>query len=519
MPNQLLAMQLVRSILLLLERGYSERAVHRELKISRTTIRRYLERFRDSRQSYSALLQLKDSDLVSVCYGQQQPVTDVRKEDFRSRMEYFLSELKRTGVTRLLLWEEYQKEYRQGYGYSKFCELLKEYGKVKEASMHFSYQPAEVMMIDFAGDKLSYVDRDSGEIISCPVLVAVLPYSGYSYAIALANATLPQVVKGLNQCLRYFGGVPYSLKCDNMKQIVSRSCRYEPVFTEVIQQWALHYQISLVAARPGKPKDKALVENEVKLTYQRIYAPLRNEVFFSLEELNGAIEKQRRLHHERPFRRKGYSRQQGFISEEQELLQGLPDEDYFIRHRVNAKVQKNYHITLGEDWHHYSVPYTYIGKMVQAVYDTDSVEVYFQHQRIAFHRRNYRKHGYTTLKEHMPEGHQRYFEQKGWDARYFLSQAEQIGTAAHQYIQQILKGKRFTEQTYNACLGLLRLGKTYGNDRLEAACKRALKGRSYTYRIVHNILENNLDTQEADSPVDLFSVPQHDNLRGPREYQ
>jgi transposase len=523
MANKVISMQVLRMLIQLLEKGFSIRRMSRELQLSRKTITQYVSRLKNSGLDFAALRQLDNASLSALVYLSCEPVVlpeDVRRRYFDLRIFYFVSELKRTGVTRLLLWEEYRKENPEGYGYTQFCVLLDRYRKTGEASIRLDHKPGEVVMIDFAGDKLSYVDKTSGELAECPVLVCVLPFSGYSYAIALPNASIPQVVKALGQCLRFFDGVPSSLKTDNMKQIVYKSCRYEPVFTEVMQQWALHYNIALLTARVAKPKDKASVENEVKLTYQRVYAPLRNRQFFSLAELNRAINEQLLLHHARPFKRKDYNRNDYFLQHEKQYLQPLPSSDFVIKHSVQAKVQKNYHITLGEDWHHYSIPYDYIGKTVTAVYDTDIVEVYFQHQRIALHKRSYKQHAYTTVKEHMPEGHQHFFEQRGWTADYFLSQAEKIGSCTQQYMQNILKGKQFTEQTYNACRGLLRLSKDYGPERMEAATKRALQGNHYSYRTIHNILSNNLDKQPTEPHQgDLFSMPKHNNLRGPEAYE
>jgi transposase len=384
---------------------------------------------------------------------------------------------------------------------------------------HLSYRPGEWMMVDFAGDTLHYVEKETGLIVACPVFVCVLPYSGYGFVLALPNAGSQQVVKALNACLYYFGGVPQSMKCDNMAQAVRKSCRYEPVFTDVVSTWALHNHITPMAARVAKPKDKAPVENLVKITYQRIHAPLRDKIFFSLAELNDAIEKQLKLHHEQLFQKKALNRLQCFTQEEQPFLQSLPATPYYIRHSIQAKVQKNYHIVLGEDWHYYSVPFAYIGKTVSAVYDSDTVEVYFEHRRIALHRRSYKKHGYTTLKDHMPESHRRYGEQRGWNGDYFLEQAQKIGQHAHTYIDAILKGRQFKEQAYNSCLGILRLAKTYGNERMDAACKRALKGSVYNYRTIDNILKNGLDKQELAQQGDLFQIPAHDNVRGPKAYE
>jgi transposase len=376
-----------------------------------------------------------------------------------------------------------------------------------------------MVMADFAGDKMSYVDPVTGEMVECPVLVCVLPFSKYTFSIALPDATIPQLMKGLNGCMAYFGGVPSSFKTDNMKQVVTKSCRYEPLFTEAIQQWGLHYNIAILATRVAKPKDKAAVENEVKIAYQRIYAPLRNEIFHSLTQLNQAVRKQLTLHNEKLFQLKDHSRIQQFIKEEAPLLQPLPPEGFVVKHRTYAKVQKNYHITLGENYHHYSVPYQYIGKQVSAVYDTDIVEVYYLHQRIALHIRSYKKHGFSTESGHMPAGHQHYYEQQGWTPIYFLGQAARIGESARLYMDEVLKSKSFTEQTYNACKGILRLHNQYGTTRVEAACARALQGNIFNYRTIQNILLTNQDLLDIEHPDDLFRVPEHSNVRGPEAYQ
>lgn len=518
MSNHLVTMQNVRSIIQLLQRGFSSRRISRDLKISRNTLKLYVTRLNASGFSLDELQLMDDEGLSAIVYADaQQMQTDPRRDDFRARINYFLAELKRTGVTQQLLWEEYKIDKPDGYEYSQFCELFAQHRKVNEATMHFKHKPADMMMVDFAGDPLSYVDHATGELVSCPVFVAVLPCSGFSFVIALPNAKQPSVIKALNLCLEYFGGVPMSVKCDNMKTAVSKSSRYEPVFTETLLQWSLHNNITLLAARVRKPKDKASVENQVKLSYQRIYAPSRNKIFFSLNELNADISEQLSIYHQRTFQRKDYSRLESYINNEKPLLQALPAEPYIIRHVAKAKVQKNYHITLGENWHHYSVPFSFIGKTVNALYDTDTVEIYYEHKRIALHKRNYKPHDFTTIKEHMPESHQRYSEQRGWTPEYFLEQAAKVGASTHLYIQGVLKARRFTEQTYNACLGIMRLVRSYTPARVEAACKRALTGQCFSYTTINNILINNLDTLESIQPL-LFNMPEHNNLRGPEAY-
>jgi transposase len=519
MANHLLPMIQIRTIIQLLQKGFTHRRIAREMKLSRNTVKQYADRLLTSNHSFQQLQAMDDAALSLIVHtDSKQKQCDPRHEDFLQRLPYFTQELRRTGVTRLLLWQEYKQQYDAGFGYTQFCILLKQHFKVQNATLYFTHRPGEVMMVDFAGDMLHYVNRESGELVPCPVFVVILPYSSYSFVIALGDAKQPSVIKALNECLQYFEGVPQSLKCDNMKQAVSKSCRYEPVFTETLQQWALHNNITLMATRPGKPKDKASVENEVKLTYQRIYAPLRDRVFFSLNELNAAIKEQLTEHHNQPFQTRTCSRLELFTREEKSVLGPLPDNSYYIRHTTEAKVQQCYHILLGEDWHNYSVPFSFIGKTVSVIYDADTVEIYFEHKRIALHARSYEEHGITTVKEHMPQNHQHQWEKKGWDSEYFLSEAQKIGPNCVLYMEGILKSRQFIEQIYKICEGLLRLVKAYGAARLEAACKRALKGCTFTYRTVSNILANNLDMLETTEPPYAFTMPVHDNLRGPEAY-
>ena len=521
MANKVTSMQTLRLIIQMLDRNVSERNISRQLHISRNTVKFYRERLLTSPYSFKQLQALDDNALSSMLYADSPSVQNEveRKQDFHQRLPYFLNELKGTGMTRQLLWEEYIAQYPDGYRYSQFCHHLHESGKVFGASLYIRYQPGEILMIDFAGKQMCYFDKATGEQINCPILICVLPFSNYTYVEALPNARLPALIAALNNCLGYFKGAPLSLKTDNMRQVVQKSNRYEPTFTELIQQWALHNNIALVATRPGKPKDKAPVEGHVKIAYQRIYAPLRDQVFFSIQELNEGIRRQLELHNNKNFQSKSYSRFWQFSQQEQHLLQTLPDQPFMIRHSTSAKVQKNYHVTLGEDWHHYSVPFHHIGKQVTIIYDQQTVEIYLNHHRIAVHKRFFNEHGYTTLKEHMPENHRAYQQQKGWDSDYFLRQALQVGPATRSYIEGVLKGRQFTEQTFNSCRGILRLGSIYGKERLEAACQRAAHAGSYSYKTLSNILANNLDKAPDMAQISLFQTPDHDNIRGAAAYE
>lgn len=519
MANKLLGMQKIRQILLFLERGISQRSIEKELKISRKTIGVYLQKVRQTGLELSELVKLPDEQLeqsLGLIKSVAIPDGDARKVHFNSLIEYFNKELSRTGVTRLLLWEEYIRDYPSGFQYSRFCELLQEQLKVNNAVMYFEHHPAKLMEVDFAGDPLYYVDRSSGELIACPVFVAVLPFSGFSYVEALPNAQLIQVVKALNNALDFFGGVPLSVKSDNMKQWVTKSCKYEPVFTEMLEQWSNHNNIALLAARPYKPKDKPSVENNVKITYRRVYALLRNDTFHSIPELNAAIRDKINKHHQLNFQKKIFSRQELFEGQEKDLLQSLPESAYHIRHYTRAKVQKNYHIVVGEDWHFYSVPYRYIGKEVHIAYSPDVVEIYHDNQRIAVHRRNYTNHGITTVPEHMPEKHQAIARQRGWNPEYYLKRAAQAGSSTVDFFTKVMESKMMIDQSYNACRGLVRLMEQYGATRMEAACRRGLTGYRFTYTVIKKILENRMD--QLEETVSESRLPIHNNLRGPQAF-
>ncbi|HSL85577.1 MAG TPA: hypothetical protein VK861_01435, partial [Bacteroidales bacterium] len=326
-------------------------------------------------------------------------------------------------------------------------------------------------------------------------------------------------VPAMNRALEYFGGSTKVTLTDNMKQIVTQANRYEPSFTLLAEQWSLHYNTALKAARPGKPKDKPSVEKTVHLSYQRINARMRNETFYSHKELGARARELLEESNDRPLFKQGLSRREKFMKEEKHLLRELPSEPFVLKSRTRAKVKPNYHVILGEDWHQYSVPHQYIGHEVAIVYDQQVVEIFIDSlKRIATHKRDCRRNGYTTLAEHMPESHLKYKQQKGWTEDDFINKASKIGEQTEIAINKLLGSKAFIEQTYDGCLGVLRLAEKYGNDRLEAACRRANTGSRINYKILHNILKNNLDKiPQIENELTLF-IPEHENIRGSEAY-
>lgn len=519
MANKSIGMIQVRRIIQLRAEGLSKLKISATLQIHRDTLGNYLSKFEATGKSYAELLQYSDDGLSAIAFNHLPNTVrpDSRIDDLKKHLDYFKQELTRAGVTRKTLWEEYQQSYPGGYGYTQFCEHFSRHIKSTRATMHLSHRAAEYLQVDFAGKQLHYVDVVTGEVIACPVLVCTLPFSGYTYVEALPSACQEHLFCALNRCVEYLGGTPRNVLSDNMKQFVGKNHRYEYKFQELADQWALHYNTNLEATRPRKPKDKPTVENNVYLSYLRIYAKIRNEEFHSLFELNNRIHDLLGAYNEAAFQKLPGNRLDRFQQDEKPLLKPLPLQSFVIKHTTTGKVQMNYHVVLGEDKHQYSVPYQYIGQTTKIIYDEHNVEIYIGFHRIAMHKRDYRKHAYTTLAEHMPEKHLKYNETLGWDADYFLSLAKKMGENSLEVFTRILASKDFIEQTYNACVGLKRLSEIYGTVRFEAACCRALNASRITYGMIKNILENNLDKQ-AEPQLNLFAIPDHENIRGPEHY-
>jgi len=516
-------MHQVRIIFQMKKADSSIRNISKQTGICRKTIREYLGRLQCIGLEPETALKLTDEELSNLIYNPREvrrDVHDQRYQYIQDRMEYYRQELQKRGVTKTLLWQEYRKDNPQGYGHSQFSWYLLEQQRANKAVFKMQHKPAQQMMIDFAGDKMSYVDPVTGELIECELLVCVLPFSGMTYAEALRSQQIEDFIKGICNALRFFGGVPLSIKCDNLKSAVIRSDRYDPTFTQAMEMMCTHYATTAVTSRVRKPKDKATVENAVRLAYQRIYAPLRDQQFFSLLELQSKIREQVESHNAQKFQAKEYSRIELFETQEKHLMQALPHLQYVYQKVTYGKVQLNYHVILGKDYHQYSVPYTLIGKRLKIIYTADLVEIYDDLKRVAIHRRSYKRHGYTTLEDHMSANHKFMNQYRGWDCEYFIKQAKLIGPSTTMAIDHILKSRTFIEQSYNSCLGVLRLAKIYSSERLENACTLVQHALKINYGLIERILKNNMDKQDL-HPKNQPTPPNlcdHENLRGPDSY-
>lgn len=509
----------IRRILQLKTQGLTNRSIAKTLHMGRETVNTYMQQVRGLNKSEKDLLKLGDEELGSLIYKELAPSPDDwRLLDLQGRIPYLSDELRKPKTTRMILWEEYREVVLEGYGYTQFCEHLNRFLETRKAVMHFEHSPAASMMFDFAGDPILWVNHDTGEITKCVVFICTLPFSGFTYIEALVSASRPHLLQALNNALEYIGGVPLSAKTDNMRQIVKKSNRYEPTFDALAEQWSLHYNTTLMASRVVKPRDKASVESHVNAVYNRIYAPLRNMIFHSIRQINESLLEQLEKFNARNFQRRDYSRKDRFLLHEKALLRPLPNVPFLPKCKVITKVQRNCYVTLGENMHYYSAPCKYIGREINLVYDVDNVEIYLESVRIACHRRNYKRHAYTTVIEHLPPNQQHYAQIKGYTGEYFTEQAKKVGENTLIAIKKILEQKIFVEQTYNSCLGVLALQKKYGKERLEAACTRAIKGYKVGLGTIRSILEKNLDKAPIQTELPL-NIPDHENIRGSETYQ
>lgn len=516
MAQKPITMEQLKQILQLNQDGIGIREIAKRTGVSRNSVRKYLSILAKDKSSRNE--ELTNKELADKAYSSDEAEHNAeRLQQLISYLKETETELSKTGVTRQLLWKEYLQRYPDGYTYSHYCYHLNQYLKHKDVTMHLEYNPADMIMVDFAGKKLHYVDRSTGEYIECQVFIAILPFSGLIFCCAVHTQQTGDFANCINAMLLFYAGVPATILCDNLKTAVRHPNRYEPVFTDLCYQISEHYQTTFSATRPYSPRDKAMVEKAVNIVYNHVYGPLRKQEFTSLAALNTAIADQLVLLNNKPYKNTAFSRLYFYEQKERSLLKPLPTEPFAPKKVTMLTVQRNYHVQLQEDHLYYSVPYQYAGKKVKILYDNRAIEVYYDNNRIALHIRQPHAKAYTTIAEHMPPNHQRMKEIKGWNKEDLLSQAARIGIYAAQAATLMLDNSIYIEQNYKACFGMLMLKNTYTAGRLEAACKRALQGTRVNYKMIKNILEKGLDKQL--SFLEEQPIPPHDNIRGKDNYQ
>ena len=407
---------------------------------------------------------------------------------------------------------EYKDTHPEGYQYSQFCEYYRRWNATLDLVLRQEYRVGEKMFVDFAGKTIPIVNPQTGEIRAAEIFVGVLGASNYTYAEACESQELPFWIKAHINAFEYYGGVCQIIIQDNLKSGVIKACRYEPELNPTYRDMAAHYGTAVIPARVRKPKDKAKVETGVQLVTRWITAVLRKETFFSLQELNKRIRELLERLNNRPFRKFNGSRKELFLKIEKAALKPLPVERYEYATFKEVMVSMDYHVEL--EGHYYSVPYQIVKAHVEAKLTLSTVEILYNGKRVAMHKRSYEKGSATTVNEHRPKAHQKYLE---WTPSKIMSCAQKTGPATANLVDIIISTKPHPEQGYRSCLGILRLGKKYTDERLEAASERAIALKSFSYKSVKSILRTGFDKQPIKQKEVMIPI-HHQNIRGSDYY-
>lgn len=524
MANQRIQMFQVKRIIELRASKKSNRFIARILGISRNTLDSYLKQLSSHNLDLSSFSSWTEEQLNQLLNPPSIEVPASHRELYALFPDY-PKELARVGVSRMTLWTEYCLKHPAGLGYRHFCYHFRLWQASQKVTMHLEHKAGDKLFVDFAGDKLYLTDIETGQLIPVEFFVAILPCSQLTYAQCVMSQRKEDFILALSNALAYYGGVPQAIVPDNLKAAVTKADRYEPEINQTLADFASHYGTCIFPARSRKPKDKALAENAVNILYGRIYAPLRNRIFHSLEEINAAVRDLLEIHNDAQQKGKESSRRERFIELEQSALMPLPSQHYQLKKFSLSKVHPNGHATLKEDKHYYSVPYRLTGKQVKLIYTNESVEIYHNHQRVACHERLITKGRYTTLKEHLHPSHQWI---NSWSPIFFEEQADKIGPNTRLAIDEILRLRIYPEQAYRSCVGVLGLAKRYSAQRLEDACERALYYKHISVTLIKSILDRELDRiQLIDEEITVTDpdgaprpiIPLHDNIRGAESYQ
>ena len=514
MPKERLSVRKIREVLKQkYERGRSGRSIAKSISVSPSTVTDCLLRAEVAGIQWPRDKELDDATLEARLYP---PTPHSRQPRAMPDFEYIHRELRRKGVTLQLLWQEYKQDHLgDGYQYSQFCERYGRFRKKVDVVMRQNHRAGEKMFVDFSGDGIDIIDPATGEVSQAPLFVAALGASSITYAEAFESQKLPCWIDGHVHAYEYFDGVAEVTVPDNTKTAVTDPCHYEPDLNKTYLDMADHYNTTIIPARKRKPRDKAKAENAVLQAQRWIIAALRNHRFFSVEQVNRAVAEKREELNNRKFQKLDTTRRELYETLDKPALQPLPPTRYEFAEWSKPRVNIDYHVEVAK--HYYSVHYTLVGEKIEARFNSTTVELLFKGKRVASHKRSYVKWGHTTLPEHMPKEHREYLE---WTPSRILNWAGKTGPATQKLAENILASRRHPEQGYRACLGLLRLGKSYGNDRLEAACRRALAIGTNSYKRVKSILKNGLDRQplpDDAKPVQGVLI-KHENIRGSKYY-
>ena len=517
MANRRLPMRKVKEVLRLKYAcGLSEREIAQSCQVARSTVADYLMKAKAAGLNWPDVAVLSEIQVNERLFPIQRIPSSVQRP--LPDCQYIYDQLRtyqKFNLTLSQLWIEYKAKHPDGYQYTQFCDYYRQWRGRLDYCMRQEHRAGEKVFVDYA-DGLSFVDIRSGEIIPTQLFVAVWGASNYTYAEATLSQKLPDWTHSHVHAFAYFDCAPHVLVSDNLKSAVSEACKYEPELNPTYAALAEHYGCAVLPARPYHPRDKAKVEAGVLIAQRWILAVLRQRTFYSLAEINTAIQQCLERLNQRVLRHAKKSRRELFETLDRPSALSLPQKEYEYAEWAQARVNIDYHITVDE--HYYSVPYQLLRQKLDIRLTAATIEAFQKGVRVAAHARAYVKGGYTTLKEHMPSEHRSYSE---WSPDRFIRWAAKIGESTAQLVTRVLANRSYPEQAYKACLGIIHLEKHYEKERVEAAAKRALQFNTCSFRSMKSILSIGLDRQPAGSEpgTGQLSLPLHQNIRGREYYQ
>lgn len=509
MSRSHLSMRKIKEILRLkLECSCSNYLIACSVGVSSSTVSECLRRAREANISWPLPEAMDDEQLNLLLYP---PAKHDKTDRVEIDWKHIHQELKRKHVTLRLLWQEHREKNPKGIGYSQFCHSYQSWSEKLDVWMRQSHKAGEKCFVDYAGDKVAVmINSNTGEVRHAEIFVAALGASNFTYAEATWTQQLPDWIQSHVNAFGFFGGVPEIVVIDNLRSGVDKSHRYEPDLNPTYQDMAFHYNVAVLPARVRSPKDKAKVENAVLQVERQIIAKLRDRTFFSLHELNQAIQLLLKELNQRPFQKLPGCRESQFTLLDKPALRPLPATRYQFSKWKKARPGADYHVELEQ--HFYSVPYSFIKKELDVRYTQTTVEIFYKSKRIASHIKSFTKNCHSTCKEHMPKRHQLYAE---WTPERIVRWAEKTGTATALLVDEIMTSRHHPQQGFRACFGILRLSKSYGNERVESACQRAIEIGAYSYKSVESILKNALDKKALPTESNKTPIPaEHDYVRG-----
>lgn len=508
MPTEKVSMRKIKEVLKLNYDGIGNREIARRLKISAGSVSNYLTRAKAAGLVWPLNDDWTEDKIYSVLFPTENKKTTHPLPDFSKVHQ----ELKRKGVTLMLLWYEYQQQIPGGYSYSRYCELYQAFIGKCNPSMRLTHHAGEKLFVDYSGLTVSWIDKTTGESHKAQIFVAVLGASNYTFVEATADQSLLSWIQSHVHAFEFFGGVTTCLVPDNLRSGVTKAHLYDPDVNRTYQEMADHYSVAVVPTRVRTPKDKPKVEVGVQGIQRWILAPLRDVTFFSVQEINDAIKPLLTAYNERAFYELEGSRLSQYLEVDKPALKPLPPRPYIYAEWKKARSGGDYHVAINK--HYYSIPYQYIGENIDVRITSTTIECFHKRDRIALHQRSY-KSGHTTIHEHMPSQHQVYAD---WTPARMYAWAKSIGPNTAQLINELTSMYKIPEQSFRSCFGILRMSKTYGSERLENAAIRALSIGAIRYKNIESILKSGLDQQPlaklAGEPIPAEPTRLHDNIRG-----